>query len=101
MYNIYMNIHQIKQVTDPVFKKHKITKASLFGSAARGEMKSGSDIDFLINPAQGTTLFDMAGIKVDLESSLGRPVDIVTYGGISPFLREQILNNQKVIYEKR
>ena len=96
-----MNINQIKQVTDPVFKKHKITKASLFGSAVRGEIKSESDIDFLINPAQGTTLFDMVGIKVDLENSLGRPVDIVTYGGISPFLREQILKNQKVIYEKR
>jgi len=85
----------------PIFKKRGVIRASLFGSAARNKIKKSSDIDFLIEPSKGTTLFDLVGIKIDLENSLGREIDLVTYNSLSPLLRDKILKEQRVFYEKR
>ena len=66
---------------------------------ARGEDNNKSDIDILIEPASGTTLFDMAGIQIDLQKSLKKSVDLVTYGSVNPMLKNQILRDEKVIYQ--
>ncbi|MEK7522229.1 MAG: nucleotidyltransferase family protein [Patescibacteria group bacterium] len=83
----------------PILKKYGVSRASLFGSMARGEDNNQSDIDILIEPASGTTLFDMAGIQIDLQKSLKKSVDLVTYGSINPMLKDQILRDEKVIYQ--
>lgn len=83
----------------PILKKYGVSRASLFGSVARGEENVKSDIDLLIEPAKGTTLFDMAGIQIDLQKSLKKSVDLVTYGSINPMLKDQILRDEKVIYQ--
>ncbi|PIV37748.1 hypothetical protein COS31_03135 [Candidatus Roizmanbacteria bacterium CG02_land_8_20_14_3_00_36_15] len=83
----------------PVLKKYGVIRASLFGSMARGEDNNKSDIDILIEPASGTTLFDMAGIQIDLQKSLKKSVDLVTYGSVNPMLKNQILRDEKVIYQ--
>ena len=85
----------------PVFQKYGVIRASLFGSTARGDNNNKSDIDLLISPAAGTTLFDMVGIKNDLEAVLEKPVDLLTYNGLNPLLKDQILKQQEIIYEKR
>jgi predicted nucleotidyltransferase len=85
----------------PILKKYGVTRASLFGSVVRGEGTQKSDIDILINPAAGTTLFDMAGMQIDLQKSLNKSVDLVTYGSIDPKLKEYILKDEKVIYGKK
>lgn len=83
----------------PVLKKYGVLRASLFGSLARGEDRIKSDIDILIEPASGTTLFDMAGIQIDLQKSLKKTVDLITYGSINPMLKDRILRDEKVIYQ--
>ncbi|EKE15241.1 MAG: hypothetical protein ACD_12C00109G0003 [uncultured bacterium] len=83
----------------PILKKYGVSRASLFGSVARGQENKKSDIDLLIEPAKGTTLFDMAGIQIDLQKSLKKSVDLVTYGSINPMLKDQILRDEKVIYQ--
>lgn len=85
----------------PVFKKYGVLRASLFGSAARGDNNKKSDIDLIISPAAGTTLFDMVGIKNALEAVLEKPVDLITYNGLNPLLKDRILKQQEIIYEKR
>ncbi len=47
------------------------------GSVARGGDDDGSDVDFLVDFEPGVTLFDIGGLKADLEELLGRDVDIV------------------------
>lgn len=94
-------LRDIFSKTIPIFKRCGVIRASLFGSAARDEIKKSSDIDFLIEPSKGTTLFDLVGIKIDLENSLGKKVDIVTYNSLSPLLRDKILKEQRIFYEKR
>ncbi|MEK7597029.1 MAG: nucleotidyltransferase family protein [Patescibacteria group bacterium] len=83
----------------PILKKYGVSRASLFGSVARGEESKKSDIDILIEPAKGTTLFDMAGIQIDLQKSLKKSVDLITYGSINPMLKGHILKDEKVIYQ--
>jgi predicted nucleotidyltransferase len=58
-----------------------IFNVRVVGSVARGEDTENSDIDFLVDTAPGTTLFDIGGLYEDLEELLGVSVDIVTSGG--------------------
>lgn len=87
--------------TVPVFQKYRIRKASLFGSYARGEATGESDVDFLIDPPEKMTLFDLAGMKLELEKTLHKTVDVVTYNSLHPLLKTYILTDQKLLYEEK
>ncbi|MBI5411650.1 nucleotidyltransferase family protein [Candidatus Peregrinibacteria bacterium] len=96
-----MTVAEIKRKILPILKRQGVTKAALFGSAARGEMKKNSDVDLLVNLTKDKSLFDLVGLKLELEDKLGKKVDVLTYGGIHHLLRDIILSEQKIIYEKR
>ncbi len=75
-----------------------VKRASLFGSFARGDATDESDIDLLIEfKGKTKSLLDLAALKIHLEESLGRHVDLVTYNSLHPLLRDQILSEQVVI----
>ncbi len=63
----------------------------IFGSAARGDMRKNSDIDFLIDMEPGRSLFDVGGLLMDLQDLLGCKVDVVTTKGLRPSIREEVL----------
>jgi predicted nucleotidyltransferase len=94
-----MNKKQLKSTITPILLKNGIVKASLFGSIVRGESTSDSDIDLLVKFPDGKSLLDLIGLKLELEESLGKDVDVLTYDSVHPLLRETILNEQEVIYE--
>lgn len=93
-----MDINTLKQSVLPVLKKHGVIRAGLFGSAARGDMTVVSDIDLLVELPHTVHGFDYIALKVDLEeeleSTLGKKVDIVEYDLIKPALRQYILPSQ-------
>ena len=93
-------IQMIRRRAIPVLRRYHIRRASLFGSFARGEQRKKSDVDLLVDVPKRMGLFEFIGLKQDLEQRLGRPVDLVTYAYIHPFLKERILNEQVVIYAK-
>lgn len=72
-------------------RTHGALKLSLFGSVVRGEDSANSDIDFLVEFEEGRTLFDLIRLKQQLETLLGKPVDLVTEKSVHPLLRESIL----------
>jgi len=76
-----------------ILKSRGIRKAGIFGSYARGEQKKGSDIDILIEPPKGIG-FGFVGIEMDLEKSLNKKVDVITYKYISPYLKDKILKEE-------
>ncbi len=79
-------------------KKHAVKRASIFGSFARGDATLRSDVDFLIEyKGKNKTLFDLVDLKLDLEATLDRKVDVITYQSIYSGLRERILAEQVVI----
>ena len=88
----------IKRKALPVLKRHEVKRAAIFGSFARGTANSKSDVDFLIEyKGKNKTLFDLVGLKLDLEEILDRKVDVITYRSIYWRLRERILAEQVVI----
>jgi predicted nucleotidyltransferase len=96
-----MTIQNISSKIIPVLKSQGVLKAALFGSVVRGEAKKRSDIDLLVKLDDDKSLLDLVGLKLDLEEKLGRKVDIVEYAAIKPILKDIILNEQKIIYEKK
>ncbi len=73
-------------------------RAAIFGSFARGEEKASSDVDFLIEyKGKDKTLFDLVDLKSELEETLDRKVDLVTYGSIFWRIRDSVLAEQIVI----
>lgn len=88
------NTEEIRQKAVPILREEGATRAALFGSVVRGEAKESSDIDILVDLPRGKTLFDLAGIKIRLEKSLGRKVDVITYNSIDPLLKDYILKDQ-------
>lgn len=88
----------IKRKALPILRRHAVKRAAIFGSFARGDAKVNSDVDFLIEyQTEDKSLFDLVDLKSDLEATLRRKVDIVTYNSIYWGLRKQILSEQVVI----
>ena len=71
--------------------KHGARNVRIFGSAARGEADATSDLDFLIELEPGHNLLDMGGLLMDLQSLLGRPVDVISEKGLRPSIRARVL----------
>jgi predicted nucleotidyltransferase len=79
-----------------------VEKAWLFGSFARSEEDSRSDIDMLIRfcPNEKITLFRYGGIVYNLEQITGRKVDLVEEGMLQPFALATAEKDKILIYEK-
>ena len=63
----------------------------LFGSAARGEERSDSDVDFIVRLEPGRTLLDLVRLETRLEDLFGRPVDVVTEASLAEPMRSRAL----------
>lgn len=85
----------------PILKRQGVIKAAIFGSAARNEMNQNSDIDILVKLSKTKTLLDFVGLKLEIEDKLGKNVDLISYGGIHPLLKDIILKGQRVIYDNQ
>jgi predicted nucleotidyltransferase len=71
--------------------RHGARNVRVFGSVARGDDRPGSDVDLLVDVEPGRTLLDVIGFEQDLQELLGRRVEVLTEGGLSPYLQERIL----------
>ncbi|HLD72488.1 MAG TPA: nucleotidyltransferase family protein [Candidatus Nanoarchaeia archaeon] len=89
-------LNRIKKIIVPILRRNKVIKAGIFGSYARGEQKKKSDLDLLIKVKKGIkfSLLDLIGLEMELNKFLKRKVDLLTYGGINPHLKERILKEE-------
>ncbi|GIV81657.1 MAG: nucleotidyltransferase [Anaerolineae bacterium] len=74
-----------------IASRHGARRIWVFGSVARGESDTASDIDFLVDLEPGRSLLDLGGLQFDLEMLLGCRVDVVTVRGLKARIREQVL----------
>jgi len=81
-------------------RQFRVRELSFFGSAARGEMRPGSDIDMLVEflPGAEIDLVDFAGLMLDLSHLLGRKVDLVSKSGLKPLIRASVLEEARLLY---
>ena len=91
------SIAVLKRQIIPILNRYGVKKAGLFGSCVRGELREDSDIDILVELASALSLLDFISIKLDLEDTLGRRIDLVEYSTIKPRLKERILKEQLAI----
>ncbi|MGY3582030.1 putative nucleotidyltransferase [Bradyrhizobium sp. USDA 4341] len=71
---------QVREILD----RAGLRNARLFGSSARGEDTEDSDLDLLVEAPQGTTLYDLARVELELEALLGCRVEVLTEGFLAP-----------------
>jgi len=67
-----------------IAKGHGALSIAVFGSVARGNDHPDSDVDFLVEFAQGASLVHLMNIQDDLEGFLGCSVDVLSAGGLKP-----------------
>jgi uncharacterized protein len=81
-------------------RHYGVRELSLFGSAARAEMRPDSDIDVMVefDSAVRIGLIQFESFSADLEALIGRKVDLVTKGGLKPWIRPYVLKEARVIY---
>ena len=95
--NMRTSLEEIKHKVLTVLKRHDITRASVFGSFARGEVEKDSDLDILIEFNGEKSLLDLVALKLELEETLRRSLDVLTYKAIHPAIREKVLKEQVTI----
>lgn len=69
---------------------HGARNVRVFGSIVRGDNREDSDVDLLVEFESGKTLFDLVGLKLDLENLLGARVDVVTPNSLR-YVRDRVL----------
>ncbi|MGH2581265.1 MAG: nucleotidyltransferase family protein [Anaerolineales bacterium] len=80
-----------------IAKRHGVYNIRVFGSAVTGDAKPESDIDLLVDLAEGQSLFDLGAFLVEVEQILGVPVDVVTEKGLHWYIRDRVLEEAKEI----
>lgn len=70
--------------------RHGASNVRIFGSVARGEDTTTSDVDILVDMHGDRSLLDLVALKQDIEELLGRKADVLTEESISRYLRDRI-----------
>ena len=84
-------IPEVREDIRRIATAHGAGNVRVFGSTGHGE-QGASDLDLLVDMAEGRTLFDLIALSNDLEDSLGVEVDVVTEASVSPYMRHHVLD---------
>jgi len=92
------SFERLKEVVTAILVKNDVRRAAFFGSVARDTATIDSDIDLLVEFEGDKSLLDLAGLKIEIEETLGKKTDVLTYDSLNPLLRDRILKEQRVIF---
>jgi len=84
-----------------ICQQNDVSMLGVFGSVARGDATEQSDIDLLVRFSKRKGLLAVVRLERILSEVLGRKVDLLTEGAISPYIRENILKDLQVLYGSR
>ena len=70
--------------------RYGASNLAVFGSVARDQASDSSDVDLLVDLPAGTSLFEHAEFKLDLENQLQKTVDLIRRRNLRPSLRERV-----------
>ncbi len=97
-----ITIEQIKEKAIPILRNYPVNKVILFGSYAKGEATSRSDIDFYIDTNGKLKGLDFVGLLEILVDTLGADIDLIDKSHIEPdsLIMQEIEEGGMVIYER-
>ena len=91
-------LEHIQKVVSTLAAQYGAKRIYLFGSYARGEMTDFGDIDLRIDRGDIKGL-QLAGLLLDLEDSLGHPVDLITIASLDQQFLDAIRDDEVLLYE--
>ena len=91
-------LDEIQSIVAQLAKQYGAERVYLFGSYARGDMTNSSDIDLRIDKGN-IRGFQLAGLLLDLEDSLGVPVDLVPTTSLDSHFLDSIRKDEVLLYE--
>ncbi len=96
-----MKIKDIADRITPICQEYKIEHMYLFGSQARGNTTSDSDVDFYLDcPGAIKSIITLSGFRLDLEEALGKEVDIITALDKNSIFGKEVQKDMVTIYDK-
>ena len=94
-----MNLSQFKNSTiQNLLRENDVARLSLFGSSARDEEVSSSDIDLMVRFNKRKSLLAFVRLERELSEALGKKVDLVTENSVNPHLKKIISKDVKVVF---
>jgi predicted nucleotidyltransferase len=75
--------------------RHGAGNVRVFGSVAREDDANNSDIDLLVSMEENRTLYDLIGLKQDMEKLFGRKTDVLSDNAINHHLKDRILGEAR------
>ena len=95
-----MSQQEIEHIILDYLKAFKLQKIGVFGSYARNEQNTNSDIDLFVKFKHTPSLLQLIKIENELSKKLGIKVDLVTEGAIkNKIIKAQIVKDLKIIYD--
>ena len=85
-------LRELSGVIRALASAHHLRDIAVFGSVARGEENSASDVDLLVSTDGEASLFDIAGFELDMETILMRPVHAISRGGLDEARDSEIVD---------
>ncbi len=76
--NKIYTIDEIAEMIRPIAERYGVASVILFGSYARGDADSSSDIDLYVEPGAISDLIELSGFRLDIIDALCKEVDVVT-----------------------
>ena len=95
-----INIFNNTQIKD-LLRENDVANLSLFGSSARYQDNSTSDIDLIVRFNKKKSLLAFVRLERELSNVLGKKVDLVTENSISPYLKNIINNEATIVYDEQ
>lgn len=80
-----------------IAERHRAGDVRVFGSTARGEDGSDSDVDLLVRWNDGASLTDWVAFQQEVEALLGRHVDVVSESGLHWYIRDKVLAEARAL----
>lgn len=78
-------------------KSEGASRVILFGSYASGTQRPSSDVDVIVRFKKPMSLLELVGVEQDASKLLGKKVDLLTEGAISPYMKDSIFSQSKVL----
>jgi uncharacterized protein len=95
-----MNINFDKAKIEAECKKYQVDFLGVFGSVARNEEQPESDIDLLVrfSPQAKVGYFRLYDVEKKFSDLFGKKVDLVTEEALSPYIKDRVLADLKILY---
>ena len=93
-------VDEIKEIVAALAAQYGADRIYLFGSYARGEATKSSDIDLRVDKGQLRGLVALSGLRIDISEALSKNVDLLTTRSLSEDFRNEIKNDEVLIYEQ-